>query len=71
MTYAATPASDFVCGTQQLASGITMQVFTTGRGTTYNLNVSPVIKVSTNFPPKSYIYLIKLMVFVYFKFKLA
>lgn len=48
MTYAATPASDFVCGTQQLASGITMQVFTTGRGTTYNLNVSPVIKVSTN-----------------------
>ena len=48
MTYAATPASDFVCGTQQLSSGITMQVFTTGRGTTYNLNVSPVIKVSTN-----------------------
>lgn len=48
MTYAATPASDFVCGTQQLASGITMQVFTTGRGTTYNLNISPVIKVSTN-----------------------
>ena len=48
MTYAATPASDFVCGTQQLASGITIQVFTTGRGTTYNLNVSPVIKVSTN-----------------------
>jgi galactarate dehydratase len=48
MTYAATPASDFVCGTQQLASGMTLQVFTTGRGTTYNLKAAPVIKVSTN-----------------------
>ena len=33
LIYAATPASDFVCGTQQVASGITVQVFTTGRGT--------------------------------------
>jgi galactarate dehydratase len=48
MTYAATPASDFVCGTLQLASGMTLQVFTTGRGTTYNLIAAPVIKVSTN-----------------------
>ncbi len=48
LTYAATPASDFVCGTQQLASGITLQVFSTGRGTTYNLRQVPVIKVSTN-----------------------
>lgn len=35
LIYAATPASDFVCGTQQVASGITVQVFTTGRGTPY------------------------------------
>ncbi|HEY4543269.1 MAG TPA: hypothetical protein VIG40_01365, partial [Tissierellaceae bacterium] len=48
LTYAATPASDFVCGTLQFASGMTIQVFTTGRGTTYNLPVAPVIKVSTN-----------------------
>ncbi|AZV57684.1 galactarate dehydratase [Clostridium sp. AWRP] len=48
MTYAATPASDFVCGTMQLSSGMTLQVFTTGRGTTYNLMIAPVIKVSTN-----------------------
>lgn len=48
MTFAATPASDFVCGTEQLASGITIQVFSTGRGTTYNLPQIPVIKISTN-----------------------
>lgn len=48
MTFAATPASDFVCGTEQLASGITIQVFSSGRGTTYNLPQIPVIKVSTN-----------------------
>lgn len=48
MNYAATPSSDFVCGTMQLSSGMTLQVFTTGRGTTYNLRVSPVIKVSSN-----------------------
>ncbi len=47
LIYAATPASDFVCGTQQLASGITLQVFTTGRGTPYGLSMVPVIKVST------------------------
>jgi len=30
--FAATPASDFVCGTLQLAAGMNMHVFTTGRG---------------------------------------
>jgi len=47
MTFAATPASDFICGTLQLASGMTLQVFTTGRGTPYGLAAAPVIKVST------------------------
>ena len=47
LIYAATPASDFVCGTLQLASGMHVQVFTTGRGTPYGLAMVPVIKVST------------------------
>ncbi|NIY47645.1 galactarate dehydratase [Cedecea colo] len=47
LIYAATPASDFVCGTQQVASGITVQVFTTGRGTPYGLLAVPVIKMAT------------------------
>ncbi|WP_201712923.1 galactarate dehydratase [Rossellomorea arthrocnemi] len=47
LLFAATPASDFVCGTLQLASGMHMQVFTTGRGTPYGLAMAPVIKVST------------------------
>jgi galactarate dehydratase len=47
LLFAATPASDFVCGTQQLASGMTLQVFTTGRGTPYGLVAAPVIKVAT------------------------
>lgn len=47
LIFAATPASDFVCGTCQLASGITLQVFTTGRGTPYGLAMAPVIKVSS------------------------
>jgi galactarate dehydratase len=47
LVFAATPANDFVCGTQQLASGMTLQVFTTGRGTPYNLSMAPVIKVSS------------------------
>lgn len=45
LIYAATPASDFVCGPSQLASGITLQVFMTGRGTPYGLAAAPVIKV--------------------------
>lgn len=47
LTFAATPASDFICGTLQMASGITLQVFTTGRGTPYGLKMIPVLKVST------------------------
>lgn len=47
LIFAATPASDFICGTQQLASGITIQVFTTGRGTPYGLVAVPVIKMAT------------------------
>jgi galactarate dehydratase len=47
LLFAATPASDFICGTLQLASGMHMQVFTTGRGTPYGLAMAPVIKVST------------------------
>lgn len=45
MIYAATPASDIVCGPCQLSSGITLQVFMTGRGTPYGLAAAPVIKV--------------------------
>ncbi|MDV2682884.1 galactarate dehydratase [Alkalihalophilus lindianensis] len=47
LLFAATPASDFVCGTLQLAAGMHLQVFATGRGTPYNLSMAPVIKVST------------------------
>lgn len=45
LIYAATPASDIVCGPSQVASGIGLQVFMTGRGTPYGLAISPVIKV--------------------------
>jgi galactarate dehydratase len=48
LVFVATPASDFVCGTLQLAAGMTLQVFTTGRGTPYGLSIAPVIKISTN-----------------------
>lgn len=48
LIYAATPASDIVCGPSQLASGITLQVFMTGRGTPYGLAAAPVIKVCSN-----------------------
>jgi galactarate dehydratase len=47
LIFAATPASDFVCGTLQLAAGMNMHVFTTGRGTPYGLAMVPVIKVSS------------------------
>lgn len=47
LIFAATPASDFICGTLQIAAGMNMHVFTTGRGTPYNLASVPVIKVST------------------------
>lgn len=48
LTFAATPASDFICGTLQLAAGMNLQVFTTGRGTPYGLAMVPVLKVATN-----------------------
>ena len=47
LAYAATPASDFICGTLQLAAGMNLHVFTTGRGTPYGLAAVPVIKVAT------------------------
>lgn len=47
LTFAATPASDFICGTLQLAAGMNLHVFTTGRGTPYGLAEVPVIKVAT------------------------
>jgi galactarate dehydratase len=47
LLYAATPASDFICGTLQLASGMSLHVFTTGRGTPYGLAAVPVVKVAT------------------------
>ncbi len=47
LIYAATPASDFICGTLQLAAGMNLHIFTTGRGTPYGLAACPVIKVAT------------------------
>jgi galactarate dehydratase len=47
LIFAATPASDFICGTLQLAAGMNLHVFTTGRGTPYGLAQVPVIKVAT------------------------
>lgn len=47
LVFAATPASDFICGTLQLAASMNMHVFTTGRGTPYGLAIVPVIKVSS------------------------
>lgn len=45
--FVATPASDFVCGTLQVAAGMNMHVFSTGRGTPYGLREVPVIKVAS------------------------
>jgi len=47
LLFVATPASDFVCGTLQLAAGMNLHVFTTGRGTPYGLAACPVVKVAT------------------------
>jgi galactarate dehydratase len=47
LIFAATPASDFICGTLQLAAGMNVHIFTTGRGTPYGLAEVPVIKVAT------------------------
>ncbi|MBM3735736.1 MAG: galactarate dehydratase [Acidobacteria bacterium] len=46
LVFAATPASDFICGTQQLAS-MNVHVFTTGEGSPYGLSMVPVVKVSS------------------------
>jgi len=51
---ACTPASDIVCGPSQLASGMGLQVFMTGRGTPYNLEVAPVIKVCSRTDMKNH-----------------
>jgi galactarate dehydratase len=47
LVYAATPASDFICGTLRLAASMNVHVFTTGRGTPYGLAQAPVVKVAT------------------------
>ena len=44
LVFAATPAGDWVCGTQQLAS-MNLHVFTTGEGSPYGLPLVPVVKV--------------------------
>jgi galactarate dehydratase len=46
LVFLATPASDFICGTQQLAS-MNLHVFTTGEGSPYGLALVPVVKVSS------------------------
>lgn len=46
LVFVATPASDFICGTQQLAS-MNLHVFTTGEGSPYGLALVPVVKVSS------------------------
>ncbi|MCC8166008.1 MAG: galactarate dehydratase [Planctomycetes bacterium] len=45
--FVATPASDIVCGPSQVAAGMNIMVFVTGRGTPYGLAEVPVIKVVT------------------------
>ncbi|WP_242444357.1 galactarate dehydratase [Advenella sp. S44] len=47
LNFLATPASDFICGTLQLAAGMNLHVFTTGRGTPYGLAAVPVVKVAS------------------------
>ncbi len=47
LLFAATPASDFICGTLLLAAGMNLHVFTTGRGTPYGLAEVPVVKLVT------------------------
>lgn len=45
--FAAAPASDIVCGPSQVAAGMNVMVFVTGRGTPYGLAEAPVIKMAT------------------------
>ncbi len=49
LVFAATPASDFICGTLQLAAGMNMHVFTTGQGSPYGLAMAPVLRVNKAF----------------------
>jgi len=46
LIFAATPASDFICGTEQLAS-MNLHIFTTGEGSPYGLSMVPVVKISS------------------------
>ncbi len=48
LIFVATPASDFICGTLQLAAGMNIHVFMTGMGSPYGLTMVPVIKVGSN-----------------------
>jgi galactarate dehydratase len=50
LIFAATPAGDFICGTLQMAAGMNVHIFTTGRGTPYGLAMVPVIKVASRTP---------------------
>ena len=45
--FVATPASDIVCSPSQVAAGMNVLVFVTGRGTPYGLASVPTIKVGT------------------------
>ncbi len=45
--FVGTPASDIVCGPSQVAAGMNILVFVTGRGTPYGLAEVPTIKVVT------------------------
>ena len=47
LLFAATSANDVICGPSQLAAGMALEVFMTGRGTPYSLASAPVIKVCT------------------------
>ena len=47
LLFLAGPASDFICGTLELAAGMNVHVFTTGLGSPYGLPMCPVIKVSS------------------------
>ncbi len=48
LNFVATPASDFVCGTLQVAAGMNLHLFITGRGSPYGLSMVPVIKIGSN-----------------------
>jgi len=49
LIFLATPSSDFICGTLQLAASMNMHVFTTGRGTPYGLAMAPVSRLARSF----------------------